>query len=200
MKINIPNQLTLIRILLTPLFLILFIQEPSGSKVWAGIIFFVAAFTDWYDGYYARRFQSVTRWGQFMDQLADKILVSSALIVFAYSRYVYWWMIVIIIGRDAIITSLRSFALQIGKPIITSMFAKWKTFLQMGFVFALLIYINIPNLPDVSLDQAAQPWFLWTTITMSVVVLLTFISGVQYFISNWSHLVELGRRIVKLFT
>lgn len=161
----------------------------------ASIVFFIAAFTDWYDGYYARRFQSVTRWGQFMDPLADKILVSSALLVFAFMHYIYWWMVIIIITRDAIITYLRSFALHIGKPIITSNVAKWKTFIQMGFVLGFLIYINIPGLPSVHLSDVKNPWLLWTTITLLVVVCLTLYSGTHYLIVNRSHLFELVRRI-----
>lgn len=200
MKFTIPNQLTIIRIILTPVFVFLFIEDGSLYRLIASIIFFIAAFTDWYDGYYARRFQSVTRWGQFMDPLADKILVSSALFVFAYMEYVYWWMIFIIIGRDALVTYLRSFALRIGKPIITSVVAKWKTFLQMGFVLSFLIYINIPGLPSVNLNDAVHPWLLWTTITLSVVVGLTLFSGIHYLIINRSHLNELGRRIGRIFT
>lgn len=200
MIFNIPNQLTLFRILLTPVFVYLFIQDNQNLKLIASIIFFLAAFTDWYDGYFARRFQSVTRWGQFMDPLADKILVSSALVVFGYLNYVFWWMVIIILLRDGIITFLRSYALVIGKPIITSAVAKWKTFLQMGFVFAFLIYINIPNLPNITLDAVEQPWFLWTTITLALVVILTMISGVHYLIVNRSHIVELARNFVKLFS
>jgi CDP-diacylglycerol--glycerol-3-phosphate 3-phosphatidyltransferase len=186
--------------LLTPVFILLFIKDGQTYRLTASIIFFIAAFTDWYDGYYARRFQSVTRWGQFMDPLADKILVSSALCVFAYMNFVYWWMVIIIVGRDALVTFLRSFALHIGKPIITSVVAKWKTFLQMGFIFSLLIYINIPDLPSVKLNAVAYPWFSWTTITLTIVVGLTLFSGIQYLIVNRSHLIELARRIGSLFT
>lgn len=200
MKFNIPNQLTIIRIILTPFFIFLFIEDAPVYKLAAAIIFFVAAFTDWYDGYFARRFQSVTRWGQFMDPLADKILISSALFVFAYSDYVYWWMIIIIIARDALVTYLRSFALHIGKPIITSVVAKWKTFLQMSFVFAVLIYINIPGLPSVNFNDVAYPWRLWTTWTLAIVTGLTIFSGIHYLIVNRSHLIELGRRIGHLFS
>ena len=156
MKFTIPNQLTIIRMVLTPVFVYLFLIDDPIYKLVASIIFFIAAFTDWYDGYFARRFQSVTRWGQFMDPLADKILVSSALFVFAYLGYVFWWMIIIIISRDALVTYLRSFALRIGKPIITSVVAKWKTFIQMGFVLGFLIYINIPGLPPVHLTDTTN--------------------------------------------
>ncbi|MBN1407067.1 MAG: CDP-diacylglycerol--glycerol-3-phosphate 3-phosphatidyltransferase [Calditrichaceae bacterium] len=200
MKFTIPNQLTIIRIILTPVFVVLFIQDDSIYRLTASIVFFIAAFTDWYDGYYARRFQSVTRWGQFMDPLADKILVSSALVVFAYMKFVFWWMIFIIIGRDALITYLRSFALHIGKPIITSVAAKWKTFVQMGFVLSFLIYINIPGLPSVHLNDTSHPWLLWTTITLAVVVGLTLFSGIHYLLVNQSHLIELARRIGRIFS
>ena len=197
MELNIPNQLTILRILLTPVFILLFIHEAPDLKLYAAIVFLIASFTDWYDGYIARRFKMVSRWGQYMDPLADKILVSSALIVFAYMDYIYWWMVIVIVVRDAVITFLRSFALSIGRPIITSNLAKWKTFSQMGFVFAILLYVNIPGLPDIRLSHNAHPWQLWTTITLFIVTLITALSGILYFISNWSHLIELWHRITK---
>jgi len=167
--------------------------------LWAAIVYFAASLTDWYDGYIARRFNLVTRWGQFMDPLADKLLVSSALIVFAHEDYIYWWMVWIIIGRDFIITFLRIFALYIGKPIITSMFARWKTFIQMVFTFAFLIYINIPGLQDIHLSRTEHPWYLWTNLMLTVVVLLTLFSGIQYLWANFSHVSELFRRAGKFF-
>jgi CDP-diacylglycerol--glycerol-3-phosphate 3-phosphatidyltransferase len=110
--------------------------------------------------------------------------------------YVYWWMIIILIVRDFLLTFLRSFALLIGKPIITTSLAKWKTFLQMTFVFLILIYINISGLPDIRLKQAENPWLLWTTIILSLVVCLTIYSGLHYLIVNRNHLNELYRRII----
>lgn len=198
MVVNIPNQLTLIRIILTPVFVYLFVQEGKEYQLAGSLVFVAAAFTDWYDGYFARRFHSVSRWGQFMDPLADKILVSSAFLVFSYTNYIFWWMTILIIIRDGLITFLRSFALAIGKPIITSIFAKWKTFLQMAFVFALLLYLNIPGLPDVRLDQTDNPWMLWTTLSLCVVLFLNLFSGIQYLIVNRFHLLELGQRILRL--
>jgi len=197
MELNIPNQLTILRILLTPVFILLFIHENPDLKLFAAIVFMIASFTDWYDGYIARRFKMVSRWGQYMDPLADKILVSSALIVFAYMDYIYWWMVIIIVIRDAVITFLRSFALSIGRPIITSNLAKWKTFSQMGFVFIILLYVNLPGLPDIRLSNNAHPWQLWTTISLFIVTFITVLSGILYFISNWSHLLELWHRITK---
>ncbi len=197
MKFTLPNQLTLFRIILTPVFYFIIIQPEPSFKLAAAAIFFIASVTDWYDGYFARRFNLTSRWGQFMDPLADKFLVSAALIVFAQLDYILWWMVILVVLRDIIITGLRIFALYIGKPIITSSFAKWKTFLQMGFIFALLIYMNIPGVPEIHLHRVPNIWFLWTTLVFSAVVLFTTISGIHYLIMNFAHVSELTRRIFK---
>ncbi len=198
MKYTIPNQLTIIRIVLTPVFVFLILQPEPHYRLWATVVYVVASLTDWYDGYFARRFNWVTRWGQFMDPLADKLLVSSALIVFAYLDYLYWWMVWTIVIRDFVVTGLRIFALYIGKSIITSIIAKYKTFLQMAFTFALLLYMNIPGLPDVRLSAVQRPYLQWTTLTLGLVVLLTLISGIQYLIVNRSHVAELFRRLWRI--
>lgn len=200
MKLNTPNQLTFIRIILTPLFVYLMINSGTLSNLIAAFVFFIAAFTDWYDGYIARRLSQTSKFGQFMDPLADKILVLSALAVFAYLDYAFLWMILIIIIRDVLITFLRSYAIFTGAPIITSTFAKWKTFLQMAFVMILLIYINIPNVPDVRINQVQNPWFQWTTITLLIVVILTIISGIHYLVVNRSHMINLFRRDASLLS
>jgi CDP-diacylglycerol--glycerol-3-phosphate 3-phosphatidyltransferase len=197
MKLTIPNQLTILRIILTPVFVWLFIHEAPDLKLYAAVVFLIASITDWYDGYIARRFKMISRLGQFLDPLADKILVSSALLVFAYLNYIYWWMVIIIVARDAIITFLRSFALSIGRPIITSNLAKWKTFTQMTFIFIILLYVNIPILPDLQLSNCAHPWQQWTTIFFFIITLITAVSGILYLVSNWAHLQELWQRIIK---
>lgn len=200
MTLNLPNQLTIIRILLTPLFVYLMLKPDPFSKQVAGILFLIASITDWYDGYFARRFHLTSRWGQFMDPLADKVLVSSALVAFALLDLAFWWMVITIIIRDFIVTFLRSFALYIGKPIITIQLAKFKTFLQMAYIFAVLIYINIPVLPSIEIHNAENPWFLWSIHLLALLVLLTVISGVHYVVINRSHVYELFRRLFSLFT
>ncbi|MCB0283219.1 MAG: CDP-diacylglycerol--glycerol-3-phosphate 3-phosphatidyltransferase [Calditrichaeota bacterium] len=194
---NIPNILTIIRILLTPVFAYFFISTASNSSIYAALFFFMAAATDWYDGYLARRINHTTRLGQFLDPIADKVLVLTAMAMFAIKNYVYWWMIIIIIIRDVLITSLRLYALQHGKSIITSSFAKWKTFIQMGFIFAVIIYINIPGAPDIHLSYTRSDWVLWTTISAIIVVLLTFASGIHYLYFNRSHLIEIFKRLTQ---
>jgi len=198
MKLTVPNQLTILRIILTPVFVYYFVQDSAISKLIGTAIFIFAAGTDWYDGYIARKFNVITRWGQFMDPLADKILVSSALFTFAYLGYVHLWMVIIITGRDFIITFLRMYALKQGKSIVTSQLAKWKTFLQMVAVFVLLIYLNIPQAEIHFLASYPPGYANWVTILYLVVTLITAISGLQYLIENRKHVIELTKRTLKL--
>ena len=198
MKLTVPNQLTILRIILTPIFLYFFLQNTMEYKLIGTIIFMFAAATDWYDGYVARKFNVITRWGQFMDPLADKILISAALCVFAYLGYIYWWMVIVIVVRDFFITFLRMFALQLGKSIVTSYFAKWKTMVQMTAVFVFIIYLNFPNAEIYQLDTLPPSYTHWTSITFLVVTVLTFATGIQYLIENRGHVVELVRRTLKL--
>jgi CDP-diacylglycerol--glycerol-3-phosphate 3-phosphatidyltransferase len=193
MKLTVPNQLTILRILLTPVFLYFYLQSDPGQKIIGTVIFFIAAATDWYDGYVARRFNIITRWGQFMDPLADKILISAALIVFAYSGFLYWWMVWIIVLRDFLITFLRMYALHHGKSIVTSQAAKWKTTLQMTAVSVLLLYSNF----DIDLVSHPPPYTNWISITFVAVTLLTAFTGFQYLVENRSHVFEIWRRTFK---
>ena len=185
MKLTIPNQLTILRILLTPVFLYLYLQP---------VVFIIAAATDWYDGYTARRFNIISRWGQFMDPLADKILISSAIIVFAYIGFLYWWMVWIIVIRDFLITFLRMYALSYGKSIVTSQTAKWKTSLQMTAVFLLLLYTNL----NIQHGSYPPPYSSWITLTFLGVTLLTAYTGLQYLFENRNHVFEIWRRMSKL--
>ena len=197
MKLTVPNQLTILRILLAPLFVFFFISDDFSYKFIGTLIYFLAAATDWYDGYIARRLNIVSRWGQFMDPLADKILVSAALVVFAELGFLYWWMVILIVARDFSITFLRMYALKRGKSIVTSVIAKWKTFLQMTAVFILLIYLNFPKAAVYYLDNYPPPYTSWISILYLLVTLLTVFSGLQYMYENRSHVTELLRRSIK---
>jgi len=198
MNFTIPNQLTILRIVLTPIFIVLFIKKSATDQLIASIIFTAAAITDWYDGWYARKFGVVSRWGQFMDPLADKILVSSALIIFAILDYVFDWMVWIIVIRDFMVTGLRLYALYIGKPIITHVLAKWKTMLQMSTIFVVLLYINWYNLNLNSNFTYHAQYLDVIGMLMSLVTLLTIISGVIYLFENRAILYNLLRKVFKL--
>ena len=184
MRLTIPNQLTLLRIILTPLFVYLILLPDSTHKAYATAVFVLASFTDWYDGWHARRFGVITRSGQFLDPLADKILVSSALIAFAILNFVKTWMVWIIIARDALITINRIYALNVGKPIITHVLAKWKTALQMLTIFGILVFINYRNFLQETVTPYEANYSDPLGISMLIVTLLTIISGVIYIYEN----------------
>lgn len=134
-----------------------------------------------------------------MDPLADKILISTALFGFAYLKLIFWWMVWFIVIRDFIMTSLRIFATNAGKAVVTSTLAKWKTFSQMTVTIVLLIYMNLANYGIVRpLEQPPLQWS-WLSISMLIVTLITGISGIQYLIENRSHLNEIYRRFLRLF-
>ena len=185
MRFTIPNQLTILRIGLTPVFVILFVKETPISQFIASMIYILASITDWYDGWFARRFGVITRWGQFMDPLADKFLVSSALVIFAWLGYIFWWMVLIIILRDILVTSIRFYTIQKGSPLVTSNLAKWKTFIQMTVIMIILLFINYINFYKTgSINYQAQ-YFDFIGLFMFVVTVITILSGVIYVKENY---------------
>ncbi len=136
---SIPNSLTVLRILLTPLFIVLLFSQSAFLKQLALLVYIVAALTDWYDGRVARRYGNVSRWGKFLDPLADKILSAAALFSFVFLRLVDAWMVWIIVARDGLITSLRSYAEWKNEPIVTSKTAQAKTFGEFTIIYYILI-------------------------------------------------------------
>jgi CDP-diacylglycerol--glycerol-3-phosphate 3-phosphatidyltransferase len=146
---TLPNQLTVLRVILSPVFLFFFLSEVVWMKQASVAIYIVAALTDWYDGWLARKFNYITNWGKFWDPLADKILTSSAFIGFAIVDLIPLWMVLIIVGRDLLITLLRIYADTNNYMFSTSYYAKWKTLLQMIFLYYLLILYVLINSPGI---------------------------------------------------
>jgi len=192
-----PNQLTILRIVLTPVFLFFFLSpEPLYKQISLGI-YIVAALTDWYDGWLARKFNYITSWGKFWDPLADKILTSAAFIGFAILEIVPLWMVIIIMLRDFIVTGLRAYADYKNISFPTSYYAKWKTFIQMAFLYYLLlvytgmytkqIYTGSEELFSILMNE----YFIY--ITMLVITIITFHSGVQYLFKNRILIIKLLR-------
>ncbi len=183
-----PNQLTLLRIMMTPFFLVyLFSENPVDKQIALGI-FIIAAITDWYDGYVARRWGFVTRWGKFLDPLADKILTSAAFISFIYIGYAEAWMVWVIVIRDFLMTGLRGYGEYKGKAIDTSGFAKTKTFFQLVVIYLFLVdYIvrtseQLNNQFGWFFDIAATAEIKFTL--MVVTTFLTALTGIMYLNSN----------------
>ena len=143
---NTPNILSLIRIILTPLFIILLFADFKMAKVFSLLVFAIAAITDAYDGHLARKYNQITPVGKFRDPVADKILVLSAFISFAFINIIDFWMVGIIIIRDLFVTGLRFIMSSRGFEFVTSKLSKYKTAFQLTIIILTLIFISIEGL------------------------------------------------------
>ena len=186
---GLPNQLTVLRMILTPLLVFLLSGESLTHRYLALLVFLVASLTDWYDGYAARKFSRVTQWGKFLDPLADKILVITTFAVFVSLGLVRVWMVVVIAARDILMTALRLYGEWKRQPVVTSMSAKWKTAGQMTAIYAILLYLIVQAH---ALAAGASPaWLIWLQENnaldkmMFVVTGITIATGVQYLVENW---------------
>jgi CDP-diacylglycerol--glycerol-3-phosphate 3-phosphatidyltransferase len=190
-----PNQLTFLRILLTPVFIAFFLSDDPTLRQVSLPVFIVALLTDWYDGYVARRWGYVTRWGTFLDPLADKVVTSSALIAFVYLDLVAAWTVWAIVIRDILITFLRSYSEFKGRIFDTSRFAKTKTFLQFIVIFYIMVLSITKELEFVKLHYTHQIEMLLAPSLidplMSIVAVITVSTGVMYLKQNWKTVREL---------
>lgn len=193
-----PNQLTILRIILTPVFLVLFLSgNPLLKQISLGV-YIIAALTDWYDGWLARKFNYITAWGKFWDPLADKILTSAAFLGFVILGIIPLWMVVIIAARDFLVTGFRAYADYRGRSFPTSYYAKWKTFIQMAFLYYLLIVNVGQNTAQIYSGNER----LFTILTnrvfiyyaMLFVTIITFHSGATYLYKNRKLIVEMFSR------
>ncbi|MDI3538151.1 MAG: CDP-diacylglycerol---glycerol-3-phosphate 3-phosphatidyltransferase [Bacillota bacterium] len=171
---NLPTKVTLTRIALVPVFMVIaWLHWPYADYV-ASAVFIVAALTDTLDGYLARRRQEITRLGKLLDPLADKLLVSSALLVLVEGGRLGAWVAMIIIGREFAVTGLRAVAAADGVIIAASPFGKLKTVFQTIAIAALLL--------------RDYPFRLWNipfgSITMGLAVIFTLVSGLDYFLKG----------------
>jgi len=181
---NMPNLLTLTRIFLAPVFMLLFMIENFYAKLVGLGLFIVAALTDLADGYYARKYGVITGFGKFMDPLADKILVSSALITFIALKYVSPVPVVLIVGREFIITGLRLLAAYKGVIIPPSWGAKLKTFLQMFVVGLVMGYIclivTLQHFESPALTYFEFDYSFYFNLLLWITAAVTVWSGIDY--------------------
>ena len=175
---NLPNKLTVLRVIMVPFFVFFMLTGVGGAanKWIALIIFCVASLTDMLDGKIARKYNLVTNFGKFMDPLADKLLVCSALICMIELRELPAWMVIIIISREFIISGFRLVASDNGVVIAASYWGKFKTTFQM--IGVVLLIFNIPVLSTL------------TTIIVWIALALTVISLVDYIVKNAGVLTE----------
>ena len=179
---NLPNKLTLFRIVLIPFFIFFMATYfVKYSPVWALIIFLIASFTDFLDGYIARKNNLITDFGKLMDPLADKMLVVSALIMFTSQGLINSVFVIIIISRDFIINSIRLLAASEGKVIAADIWGKVKTVFQMIAIIVLLLYKSL-----IGVISEKKLIYVKTAgdILIYIAVILTIVSCVNYALKN----------------
>lgn len=168
---NLPNKLTIFRVILIPFFVVLLLFDITAYDKWIALaIFIIASLTDFLDGHIARKYNLVTNFGKFMDPLADKLLVCSAMICLVELARIPAWVVIVIIAREFIISGFRLVASDNGVVIAASYWGKFKTTFQI-----LMICLMIADLP---------PLALVTQIVMWVALALTVVSLVDYLIKN----------------
>lgn len=167
------NIITILRIIMVPIFLVILLTEMENKEIIAFIIFISASVTDALDGYIARKYDQVTQLGKFLDPLADKLLVTSALIALIYLQFVETWVASIIIFRELLISAFRYYYLVNEESFSASPAAKRKTLLQISSLALLIIHPKLPY----------RDYFFWSgTILLYLSALLTVYSGIEYLV------------------
>ena len=168
---NLPNKLTMFRVILIPFFVLFMLVDITSADNWIALaIFIIASLTDLLDGKIARKYNLVTNFGKFMDPLADKLLVCSALICLVAMDRIPAWMTIVIIAREFIISGFRLIASDNGVVIAASYWGKFKTTFQM-----VMICLLIADIEAIAVLTAVIMW---------IAVLLTIISLIDYLVKN----------------
>lgn len=196
---NVPNVLSMGRLFLS---MLLFVAIPCQAYQWALVLFCVAAGTDWLDGWWARRYQQITQLGRILDPFCDKILICGAFVLLAesMSQVLPWyqritgWMAVVVVGRELLITGLRSFIESAGSDFSAKMSGKLKMVFQCAAVILSLIVLQRPELQvgTKAIEMVAQPWDAWI-IAMVVMIWVSVLSTVH---SGWLY-VQLATRLLR---
>jgi CDP-diacylglycerol--glycerol-3-phosphate 3-phosphatidyltransferase len=173
-NMNLPNKLTVIRVLAIPFFLLFLYISKGIFRFLPLLIFAAAAITDAVDGYIARRDNLVTSFGKFMDPLADKLLTASAFIAFVEIGYLSSWVVVLIISREFLVSGFRTLAASKGVTVAANPWGKIKTVFQM--VLIVVILLNYTGYAAFTTS--------WITPLVAIVVLLTVTSGATYIYEN----------------
>jgi CDP-diacylglycerol--glycerol-3-phosphate 3-phosphatidyltransferase len=164
--LNLPNMLTVLRIMLVPVLVVALLGNTQEGDVLAAVVFALASATDFVDGYLARSRQSVTTFGKLMDPLADKLLIVAALIALVSLDRLEAWVAMVIITRELAVTVLRLGATQAGVVMAASMLGKVKTCMQIALILALIAVHGQP---------------LWVSLLLYATVLVTIVSGLDFF-------------------
>ena len=171
---NLPNKLTIFRVILIPFFVVFLLLDPSNQtyRYIADAIFIIASLTDMLDGKIARKYNLVTNFGKFMDPLADKLLVSAAMICLIATGQLAAWIVIVIISREFIISGFRLIASDNGIVIAASYWGKFKTVFQMLMIIVLIANIQMTFFTVLG------------TILIYVALVLTIVSLIDYIVKN----------------
>ena len=167
---NLPNKLTIARMIIVP-FLVIFLLTGWGGEANRYIsltLFVVASVTDWFDGYLARKNNLVTNFGKFMDPLADKLLVCSAMICMIDLKRLSAWFVIIIIAREFIISGFRLIAAENGIVIAANYWGKFKTASQMIMIILLILHFD-------GIFVILEQIFIWLSLALTIISLITYI-------------------------
>lgn len=182
MSWNIPNALTIFRIALIPIFVFFFYIPIPGHHLISAALFALAGFTDWLDGFIARRFEQTSKLGAFLDPVADKLMVAVTLVVIV-NVYPYWWVAIpaaVIISREIVVSALREWMAELGQRAVVkvSMVGKIKTTCQMASLVVLLIKPN----------EITNFWVVASFILLYIAVILTVYSMWLYLVAAYHSL------------
>ena len=166
---NLPNTLTLSRIFLTPLLVVILLTRIDGKEIYGVVIFVIAALTDYFDGYLARKRNQVTDIGKLLDPIADKLLITSAFISLVELNLAPAWMVVIIVGREFAVSGIRSIAASQGYVMPANALGKLKTVCQVLTIVVLIVA-----------DTYIEPWERFGRFLLWVTVAISLVSAVNY--------------------
>ena len=178
--LNLPNSVTLLRILLIPVFVWLYLEPTPERTLWAGLVFGAAAFTDFLDGYLARRSGQITNLGKLLDPVADKLLVASGLILLVQAQQVGVWLAIVMIARELIVTGARAVAAKEGFIVPADSLGKLKVVGQIGGILCLILQGAWPELKS----------FL-----SSVGIMLLYMALVLSLVSGWRYLILIFKKL-----
>ncbi|MCP4589950.1 MAG: CDP-diacylglycerol--glycerol-3-phosphate 3-phosphatidyltransferase [bacterium] len=203
MKINLPNQITIVRLFLSIVFMVLLSRykvtdSPSRLLDWCGGLFIFAALTDWLDGYLARRNNQVTALGRVLDPFVDKILICGAFILFLRPEFidaeghnvtgVAAWMVILIVGRELLVSGLRGFVESQGQSFGASLSGKTKMWIQSTAVPLAIFYIAHPQ---TLLRNPSVSWILpvviWITVAVTLVSMVSYLIRAKHFLFEASN-------------
>lgn len=198
---NIPNLLTVLRVVLIPVFVLIYLLPFHGAYLTASIIFAIACITDWFDGYLARQWNQTTPFGAFLDPVADKLIVAVALVLLVgcHARAMGTMVnlcltlsAIVIVGREIVVSALREWMAELGARanVAVSKLGKWKTAAQM--IALVILLANPPKL---------TPWVITGYVLLAIAAILTIWSMIHYLMAAWPYLAsektELNQQIDK---